>query len=124
MPHLVVHCSESVTHLAAPEDIIDTVFEAAEGSGLFATTGAGGIKVRLQPFRHFRNVEGREHFVHVFGYVMEGRSDEQKAALTSAVVSALSRLLPSVEIISMDVTEFERATYRNAELVRADDVAG
>ena len=43
MPHLIVHCSESVTRLAAPEDIIDTVFEAAASSGLFSASGVGGI---------------------------------------------------------------------------------
>ena len=124
MPHFVVHCSESVTRMAAPEDLFDAVFEAAESSGLFATTGVGGIKVRLEPFRHYRVVEDREHFVHVFGYIMEGRTTEQKAALSTAVVGALKRLLPTVETISMNVTDFERATYRNATMVGPDDVAG
>lgn len=124
MPHLVVHCSESVTHLAAPEAIIEAVFEAAASTALFASTGAGGIKVRLEPFRHFRLVEGGDHFVHVFGYIMEGRTVEQKAALSARVVGALKRLLPSVEVISMNVTDFERASYRNATMVEADDVAG
>jgi 5-carboxymethyl-2-hydroxymuconate isomerase len=124
MPHLVVHCSESVTRMAAPEAIIDTVFEAAESSGLFAATGVGGIKVRLQPFEHYRLVEGREHFVHVFGWIMEGRTTEQRAALSAAVVRALKRLLPEVEIIAMNVTEFERLTYRNATMVALEDASG
>ena len=123
MPHLVVHCSESVTHLAAPGAITDVVFEAAASTGLFASTGTGGIKVRLEPFRHYRNVDGGEHFVHVFGYIMAGRTAEQKAALSARVVRALKRLLPSVEVISMNVTDFERASYRNATMVEADDVA-
>jgi len=110
--------------MAAPEDLVDTVFEAAESSGLFATTGVGGIKVRLEPFRHYRLVENREHFVHVFGYIMEGRTTEQKAALSTAVVGALTRLLPSVDVISMDVSDFERVTYRNATMVESEDVAG
>ncbi len=124
MPHLVIHCSESVTQRTAPEDIIDVVFEAAESTGLFATSGVGGIKVRLETFRHYRNVEGRTDFVHVFGHIMEGRTDEQKAALSKAVVGALTRLLPSVEIISMNVSDFERASYTNATQVNSEDVAG
>ena len=123
MPHLIVECSESVTRMAAPEDLIDAVFEAAESSGLFASTGAGGIKVRLQPFRHYRNVEGREHFVHVFGYIMEGRTTEQKASLSTAVVRALRTLLPEVDIVSMNVFDFERATYRNALMVELTDAS-
>ncbi len=124
MPHLIVHCSESVTHLAAPEDIVDTVFEAAASTGLFAATGVGGIKVRLETFRHYRNVEGRDHFVHVFAYIMEGRTTDQKAALSNAIVGALRALLPAVEIVSMNVSDFERATYRNATTVDEPDVAG
>lgn len=124
MPHFVIHCSESVTHMAAPQDIIDTVFEAAESSGLFAATGVGGIKVRLETFRHYRVVEGREHFIHVFGWIMEGRTTEQKSALSTAVVRALKRLLPGVEVVSVNVSEFERATYRNAAIVDLEDVAG
>ena len=89
-----------------------------------ATTGAGGIKVRMETFRNYRNVEGREHFVHVFGYIMEGRTHEQKQALSTAVVGAPTTLLPAVEISSMNVSDFERETYRNAAMVEVDDVAG
>lgn len=97
MPHLAVHCSESVTHLAAPGAITDAAFEAAASTGLFASTGAGRIK---------------------------GRTAEQKAALSARVAGALKRLLPSVEVISTNVTDFERASYRHATMVEADDVAG
>ena len=124
MPHLIVHCSESVTRMAAPEELLDTVFEAAESTGLFATSGVGGIKVRLETFRNYRNVDGREHFVHVFGYIMQGRTTEQKQALSTAVLGALKTLLPAVEIVSMNVSDFERETYRNATMVESDDVAG
>ncbi len=124
MPHLIIECSESVTRMAAPEAIIDTVFAAAESTGLFATSGVGGIKVRLESFRHYRNVEGREHFVHVFGHIMEGRTTEQKAALSTVVVRALKALLPGVEIVSMNVSDFERVTYRNAAMVELADASG
>ena len=124
MPHLVIHCSKSVTRMAAPEVVLDTVFEAAASTGLFASSGIGGIKVRLDTFRHYRLVEDREHFVHVFGYIMEGRTSEQKQALATAVVGALTTLLPTVEIISMNVADFERETYRNASMAEAADVAG
>jgi 5-carboxymethyl-2-hydroxymuconate isomerase len=124
MPHLIVHCSESVTRMAAPEELLDTVFEAAESTGLFATSGVGGIKVRLETFRNYRNVDGREHFVHVFGYIMQGRTSGQKRDLTTAVVSALKTLLPAVEIVSMNVSDFERETYRNATMVGTHDAAG
>jgi 5-carboxymethyl-2-hydroxymuconate isomerase len=44
---------------------------------------------------------------------MEGRTTEQKADLSHRIVSKLKELFPSVPVISMNVEEFERATYNN-----------
>lgn len=84
---------------------MQAVFDAAQATELFAVEGV------------FLNVDGHEHFVHVFANLLEGRSERQKADLFAGVVLALKSLLPAVEILSMNVREFERATYRNALLV-------
>ena len=117
MPHFIIDCSESVLSLANPDDLLRSVYAAAESTGLFASSGVGGIKVRLRPYRYFTNVDAQEHFVHVFANLMEGRTRAQKKALSEKVVRALKELLPAVEIISMNVREFERATYCNAAMV-------
>ena len=96
---------------------MQSVYNAAESTGLFATSGVGGIKVRLNPYQHFRNVDSHEHFVHVFANIMEGRTQEQKRTLSQKVVQTLKQALPTVEIISMNVREFEKATYCNATSV-------
>ena len=82
MPHFIIECSESILSLANPDELMRSVYAAAESTGLFASSGVGGIKVRLHPYRHFTNVDGYEHFVHVFGNVMEGRTLEQKKVLS------------------------------------------
>ncbi len=117
MPHFVIECSESVLRLANPDELMQAVYETAESTGLFATSGVGGIKVRLNPYRHFTNVEGREHFVHVFGNVMEGRTQEQKRDLSRRIIRRLKTMLPAVEIIAMNVRDFEKATYCNAAML-------
>jgi 5-carboxymethyl-2-hydroxymuconate isomerase len=117
MPHFVIDCSESVLSLADPEVLMRAVYTAAESTGLFAVGGVGGIKVRLRPFQYFLNVDAHEHFVHVFAYVMEGRSAEQKKALSEKVVCALKELLPAVDIVSTNVRDVERATYCNATTI-------
>jgi len=124
MPHLVIHCSDSVTQMVTPDALLEAVFEAAESTGLFASEGVGGIKVRLESYEHYRNVDGQEHFVHVFGWIMQGRTAEQKRDLTEVVVGALTALLPRVEIISMNVSDFERASYYNATMIEAPDGTG
>ena len=75
------------------------------------------IKVRLNPYKHYCNVESYEHFVHVFGNIMEGRSEEQKQELSHAVVSALKSAFPELPVISMNIIDFEKATYCNQSMV-------
>ena len=124
MPHFIIDCSESILSLADPDELMRSVYAAAESTGLFARSGAGGIKVRLRPYRHFSNVDAEEHFVHVFANIMEGRTTEQKRALSERVIRTLKELLPSVEIISMNVRDFEKATYCNETMVETGDASG
>lgn len=124
MPHFIIDCSESILSLANPDELMLSVYAAAESTGLFARGGVGGIKVRLHPYRHFTNADAREHFVHVFANIMEGRTREQKKMLSERVVRALKELLPAVEIISMNIRDFEKATYCNAAMVETGDAPG
>jgi 5-carboxymethyl-2-hydroxymuconate isomerase len=99
-------------NLANPDELMRSVYATVESTGLFASNGVGGIKVRLHPYRY-----GHEHFVHVFVNIMEGRTPVQKEALSEKVVRALKALLPTVEIISMNIRDFEKATYCNATMI-------
>ena len=51
---------------------------------------------------------------------MQGRSEEQRRDLARRVTAALDQLLPQVEIISVNVAEFERATYFNKLKLQAE----
>jgi 5-carboxymethyl-2-hydroxymuconate isomerase len=124
MPHFIIDCSESILSLADPDELMRSVYAAAESTGMFARSGAGGIKVRLHPYRFFTNVDAREHFVHVFANIMEGRTAEQKKALSEKVIRTLKGLLPGVEIISMNVRDFEKATYCNATMIEPGEEPG
>lgn len=114
MPHFVIDCSENVLELKTPAEIMNAVYGAAETTGLFAEND---IKVRLQPYRYYRLGEGKSAFVHIFGYIMQGRSVEQKAALSKTILRTMNGLFPQVEILSMNVSEFDRETYSNKSLI-------
>jgi 5-carboxymethyl-2-hydroxymuconate isomerase len=116
MPHFVIHCSSNVLLQAGPWAILGAVHDAAEATGLFAK---GDIKVRLLPFEFgmYRLGEDKADFVHVFAHIMEGRTTEQKADLSRRVVQRLDALLPGLDILSMNVDEFERATYCNKSMI-------
>ena len=114
MPHFILDCSPNVLVVQAPDALIREVHDTAEASGLF---GKGDINVRVRAFEHFTVGGSNKDFLHVFGYIMQGRSEQQKKALSVTIVKRLKELLPDVPVISMNVMEFEQATYTNRTMV-------
>lgn len=114
MPHFVIDCSENIIQLKTPKEIIQKVYETAEGSGLFAK---GDIKVRINPFEHYNVGNTQDDFIHIFGNIMEGRNTTQKSNLSKAIISELKTMFPNVPIISMNIRDFEKATYCNKSMV-------
>ena len=93
---------------------MQAVYDAAEAVELFAVND---IKVRLRPFQYFKLGAGKKDFIHIFGYVMEGRSIEQKANLSRKIIDRLNKMLPDISILSINISEFEKATYSNKALI-------
>lgn len=116
MPHFIIDCSENVLNLKTPAEILRTVHDTADATGLF---GKGDIKVRIRPFNEaFYTVsDTKNDFIHVFGNIMEGRTDAQKANLSKVIVQKLKEMFPNVPIISMNIREFEKANYCNRNMV-------
>jgi len=114
MPHFIIECSENIFEQKSPEEIMQAVYDAAEAVELFAVND---IKVRLRPFQYFKLGAGKKDFIHIFGYVMEGRSIEQKANLSRKIIDRLNKMLPDISILSINISEFEKATYSNKALI-------
>ncbi|MBA3694476.1 MAG: 5-carboxymethyl-2-hydroxymuconate Delta-isomerase [Acidobacteria bacterium] len=114
MPHFIIDCSENIIEQKSPEEIMRAVYDVAEATGLFA---AGDIKVRLRPYKYFKLGKGKKDFIHIFGYIMEGRSTEQKASLSRKMIERLNEILPDISILSINICEFEKATYSNKALI-------
>lgn len=109
MPHFLLHTTQETISPEKEDDFLKAVHKEAVASGLFAE---GDIKVRVERFE--KSMVGGEinrSFLHVFGYVMEGRTTEMKAALSRAIVARLNEMLPDVEAIAMNIYDFEAATY-------------
>jgi len=111
MPHFVIDCSKDILENHSEIEIITQVHEVAVNSGLFDPKD---IKVRMRPFETYL-VGGKADtpFIHVFADIMEGRTTEQKAALSKSMVSLLKGLFPTIPFIAMNVRDFEKATYAN-----------
>ena len=114
MPHFIIECSENIIQSKTPGEIMNAVYETAEATNLFAN---GDIKVRINPYKYFKLGDGKESFIHVFGNIMEGRMVEQKRNLSEKIVSRLKTMFPDVPIISMNVVDFEKASYCNKMMI-------
>ena len=93
---------------------METVYSVAESTGLFAEND---IKVRITPYKHYKIGENKKDFMHVFGNIMEGRSTVQKAELSRKITEKLDMMFPNISILSINIREFEKATYCNKSLI-------
>ena len=100
---------------------MQAVYDVAEATGLFA---ANDIKVRLRPFEYFKLGEGNENFIHIFGFIMEGRSTEQKQNLSRRIIERLNEMFPNISNLSINIAEFEKATYSNKALIHPLNITG
>lgn len=118
MPHFIIDCSQDILLQRTPDELMNAVYEAADATGLFAPND---IKVRLQPYQYYRLGAGKKDFLHVFGYIMQGRNTEQKANLSKQISTRLSELLPDISFLSVNISDFEAATYSNKALINLDN---
>ena len=114
MPHFIIDCSENIIQRISPDEIMQAVYDVAEATGLFAVSD---IKVRLRPYRFYKLGPGKSDFIHIFGNIMEGRSIEQKANLSKKIIERLNEMFPQISILSINIREFEKATYSNKALI-------
>ena len=114
MPHFILDCSEKILEIQDPRKVLEAVFEIASNTKLF---DRNEIKVRLNPFKYSLALSGEADFIHVFGNIMEGRTAAQKANLSNQIVRKLNDLFPEVPIISINIRDFEKASYCNKSMI-------
>ncbi|NMP31997.1 5-carboxymethyl-2-hydroxymuconate Delta-isomerase [Thalassotalea sp. M1531] len=114
MPHFVMDCSNTVLNSYDETYIIEQIYLVANESGLFA---ANDIKVRLNPFTTYSVGNKTEDFIHIFAHIMQGRTTEQKANLSQQLVARLVTLFPDIPNIAMNISDFEKATYCNRNML-------
>ena len=98
---------------------MQAVYEVAEATGLFAEND---IKVRINPYKYYKLGNTKKDFIHIFGNIMEGRNVEQKANLSRKIIEKLHQMFPDISFVSMNIREFEKATYCNISLINPMNV--
>ena len=114
MPHFVIDCSENIIELKSPEEIIQRVYDIAVATELF---NSKDIKVRINPFKYYNTGNANDDFIHVFANIMEGRDISKKSNLSRKIVTELNNMFPDVPIISVNIWDFEKASYCNKSML-------
>ncbi len=113
MPHIIIEYSEDVADLVAMQDIVDAAHDGAMSSELFPEYD---IKTRAISYREHRTGTTHDSFVHVTVRLLDGRSDDQKAILSEAVLGRIEPLLPRVASVGVEIVDMHRASYRKRVL--------
>lgn len=109
MPHLIIECSEEIIANCNPDEIVEKVYHTVVSTPSFEKNAM----VRINTFKHYSTMGSKQDFIYVFANVLEGRSTEKRKKLSENIVKLLMELFPDVPKISMNIREFERATFIN-----------
>ena len=77
----------------------------------------GDIKVRINAYATYEVGATGIDFIHVFGHILEGRNDDQKAALSKELVRTMVTVFTNVESIACSVEEFALKSYSNRKFL-------
>jgi len=113
MPHCIIDYSADVADQVDIDRLIEAVHQGALASALFPEYD---IKTRAIAFDRHRTGQTRDSFVHVAIHLLDGRSDEQKSALSEGVLARIEPLLPGVVSVGVEICDMHRASYRKRVL--------
>ena len=108
MPHIIIEYAEDVISQEGAKLLVDTVFVAAEESGMFEPLN---IKVRAIPVAVYRLGISGEGFIHVQCRIHIGRAVETKKMLTDLVIKSLRSLSIDVAVMTAEVVDMDRESY-------------
>lgn len=109
MPHLVI---DYAAELAGSHDIqmlCDTMFDVMAAQETFPNPDA--IKVRAISWPHYRTGQTDGDFVHATVRMLQGRDDTTKQTVSTAILAGLTRALPGVHSISVEVADMHKVSY-------------
>lgn len=113
MPHLIVECSETILNRVSPNDIIKNLYQTVTKIESFENN----VMVRIIPYKHYTTLGNKDDFIYIFANILEGRTLENKKKFSKNVVKQLMELFPEVPKISINIREFERATFVNNSML-------
>jgi 5-carboxymethyl-2-hydroxymuconate isomerase len=114
MPHFVLEYSPDLEPTHDMQTLCNDICAFAIETGVFPNAGA--VKVRATAVDHAALGSERQDFLHATIHLLQGRSEEVHAGLTSGLLALLDQKLPEVASLSVDIKELTTATYAKRNL--------
>lgn len=113
MPHAILEYSNNIAPAVQAGEALRLVHGAMTDSGLFK---AHDIKTRAHPVHDFLVGEkgASGSFLHATVYLLEGRTTEQKQALSQTIFDKLSLAVKQADSVTVDIRELVKETYRKS----------
>lgn len=75
---------------------------------------AADIKIRAVSYNDYLVAGVRDGFCHVSVYMLEGRTERQKLAVSERLRATLSELFPTTKSLSVDIRDMDSSAYKKA----------
>jgi 5-carboxymethyl-2-hydroxymuconate isomerase len=108
MPHVIIEHAEDAVAAERVQDLLQAVHDAAMFSGLFEP---GHVKTRAVPVSCYRVGTDNHPFIHVQLRIKAGRSAEQKAALTDAMLIAVRQQGTAARVVTVELVDMDPDSY-------------
>ena len=113
MPHFIIECNSDTLKVIQGSTLVQEVFDIALNSGLFYKSD---IKSRLRVYNE-SIVAGENHdFIHVWGHIREGRTEEQRRKLSEEIAYRIKELYQDAFLVSCNIYELDEASYIKIQL--------
>ena len=116
MPHIVIEYSKSLSDEVDIQALCQDAVDCAFASGLFGQLS--DVKSRAIGYETTVINLPSPSFVHVTIWLLDGRTDSQKAELTAAMADKMDARLPAIGSLTVDIRDMQRNTY--AKRVKTD----
>lgn len=108
MPHFIIETNTEYATEPVKKELLRSVLQASIDSNLFKIDD---IKIRINICSEYLVGDQKRNFVHVWGYLLKGRTALQKNTLAKSLLKEVSSNVPSVTSLSINIDELSESGY-------------
>jgi len=111
MPNLVLEYSNSVDERVNVQGLLEDLHKAAMDSGLFDESSVKSRALRYHTWL-IGNEGDSQDFIHIRFYLLSGRDEEQKRALSRQLMAVLQEQANQVHSLTIDVRDMDITCFQ------------